>query len=258
MQNAYMIRSDGKEFPVTVHLYGAMDDPEETLYAAEWLYNHTQFQSVKDLIVKLVAAYAADLDPQIREDNLIGDVKSTVEYQIKHAGYRIISEEFLNRLNFQKIDFKNVPDLKTINAMVNRELNQEFLRARYGGMYDTSGGNSIMYFRVSSVGFNWFPIIWNFVYNNQKQISGVTIVKDPESTGADGYFYKLSGEAVDNMPTQDFLMVSGRPTIDAAPRIAVCDAYPNINQIRLGQKLFKRQTLEIQDQYVLRKPFYKN
>ena len=70
MQNAYMIRSDGKEFPVTIHLYGAMDDPEETLYAAEWLYNHTQFQSVKDLIVKLVAAYAADLDPQIREDNL--------------------------------------------------------------------------------------------------------------------------------------------------------------------------------------------
>lgn len=37
MNNAYMIRQDGKLIPVTVHIYGSTDDPEETLYAAEWM-----------------------------------------------------------------------------------------------------------------------------------------------------------------------------------------------------------------------------
>ena len=258
MDNAYMIRSDGKEFPVTVHLYGAKDDVEETLFAAEWLYDHTQFQSVKKLIEKFVAAFAIYLDPDIKKENLVQEIVPTLLYQMNHIGYRVLSPEFIKRPPLETIDLKSLPFIQTLNQMVITELNQEFLRARYGGMYDSDSPGGEMYFRVSSVGFNWFPIIWNFVYKYRSQISSVTIVKDPESTGLSGYYYKIDGEAVDNMPTEKFITVSGNPVIDSKqPRMAVCDFYPEMNRLRLSQKLHRRQINEVKDRYVFVREFHR-
>ena len=258
MHNAYMIRSDGKEFPVTVHLYGALDDVEETLYAAEWLYVHTQFQTVKNLIEKFVAAYAVYLDPDIKRENLVNDIVPTLSYQMKHVGYKVLSETFINNLSFDKINLRSLQSVEVLNQMVNRELNQEFLRARYGGMYDSDSEGGEIYFRVSSVGFNWFPIIWEFVYNHRSQISSVTIVKDPESTGVNGYYYKLNGAPVDNMPVDDFINTSGRPVIDSdQPKMALCDFYPEMNSLRLSQKLHRRQMHEVEDHYIFVREFHK-
>ena len=52
---AWMIRNDGKEFPVTTHYYGSRDPQytEETIYASEWLYGATNHTDVKDNIIKL-------------------------------------------------------------------------------------------------------------------------------------------------------------------------------------------------------------
>lgn len=258
MQNAYMIRSDGKEFPCTVHIYGNPNDVEETLYAAEWLYRHTQFQSIKNLIVKFIAAYTCSLDPEIKELNLTQDIIPTIEYQLKHFSYIELSVEFVKSLSFDSLNLKSLQQLKYLNLAVCRELNQEFLRARYGGMYDSDSTGGEMYFRVSSVGFNWFDIIWTFVYNHQKEISTVTIVKDPESTGANGYYYKLSSIVVKDMPVDDFITVSGRPVVDKKqPKMALCDFYPEMNQLRLSQKLYRRACNELADHYVFVEPFYK-
>lgn len=43
------------------------------------------------------------------------------------------------------------------------ELNQEFLRARYGGMYNTTSDCREIYFRISSIGFEWKEIICRFL-----------------------------------------------------------------------------------------------
>lgn len=254
MNNAYMIRSDGKAFPVTVHLYGAADDIEETLFAAEWLYEHTQFASVETLVKKFIAAYAVSLDPVIKEENLVDDIKPTILYELKNLGYRVLSEDFVKSLNFNGINLSSLPSVETLNTMVNRELNQEFLRARFGGMFD-SDGDEVMYFRISSIGFNWFPIIWEFVYNYRNSISGVTIVKDPESTGQNGYYYKIGGQAVNNMPVEDFLTASGRPVIDSKPRKSLYDSYPEMNRTRLSEKLKRKAIKELMTDYVFIKEF---
>lgn len=232
MANAWMIRNDGKAIPVTVHLYGALDDPEETLYAAEWLYHNTKEPATKAAIHKLVVVYAHELDPGAAPQ----EYESMLLYQMKHLPYKVMTPEFIKELNLGNDGASY--DLQSINTLVNDMLNQEFLRARYGGMYDsdnTDGGE--MYFRISSTGYNWFPVIWEFVYNNRSRISTVTVVKDPESTGMKGMYLQHNGEKIDRMPVDEFINLSGRPVMDSYK--GVLTLFPNMNMLRRHEKIMK-------------------
>lgn len=230
MNNAYMIRADGKAFPVTVHPYGNTDVTkiEETLAASEWLYTHTEDPASKKLVTDLWASYAKYLDPAVS----VGEISSTLKYYLKRLPYKVASPTFIDSLNFDGA--KIYQDLTAINLAVNDALNQEFLRARYGGMYDTGSSNS-MYFRISSAGFNWFPLIWDFVYSNRNQISDVTIVKDPESTGVQGKYYSHAGTKIDHLPINDFINLSGRPVFDSYK--SVDTLYPDMNSVRRHLKI---------------------
>lgn len=231
MNNAYMIRSDGKAFPVTVHLYANPDvnEIEETLGASEWLYSHTADPSTKTLIADLWASYAKYLDPDVT----LQEMADTLKYHLKRLPYHVVTPAFIDSLNFGNAHI--YAELSGINLAVNDALNQEFLRARYGGMYDTSSGSNSMYFRTSSVGFNWFPIIWDFVYSNRNQISDVTIVKDPESTGVEGAYYSHAGVKIDHLDVNDFINLSGRPVFDSYWSIA--SLYPNMPMARRHVKI---------------------
>lgn len=246
-----MIRSDGKLFPVTVHIYGNPDteDVEETLYAAEWLYGHTQFAETKRHIVELLASYVRYLDP----DATRADIEPTLLYQIKHQGYKTVSESFIKSLDFSNA--KMYSSVSGINKAVVDDLNQEFLRARYGGMYDSETGNGEMYFRISSYGFNWFPIIWDFVYNNKSRITSVTVVKDPESTGTKGLYLQHNGKKIDRMPADEFINLSGRPTMDSYRRIE--DIFPDMNMKRRHETLLHCHTRHLED-FVKGKDFYRS
>ena len=225
MANAWMIRADGTEFPVTVHIYGSEDDVEETLFAAEWLYNHTTDASVKDLITNFVASYAHDLDP----DATPAEFADTLIYQMKHIPYKVMTEGFIKSLDLEHANvFTN---LMSANSAVNDALNQEFLRARYGGMYDTDSMNGEMYFRISSHGYNWFPIIWEFVYKNRNRIKDVTVVKDPEATGMKNMYSVHNGKKIDHMPTDEYINLSGRP---------VHDEYWSINKLFHDMNMARR------------------
>ena len=56
---AWMLRRDGIAFPCQWHYYGSTDpaEVEETLYAAEWLYDATQSEEIRQLCLDLIAAY---------------------------------------------------------------------------------------------------------------------------------------------------------------------------------------------------------
>ncbi len=49
---AWMLRWDGTAFPCRWHYYGSADptDAEETIYAAEWLYDATQSEETGDSV----------------------------------------------------------------------------------------------------------------------------------------------------------------------------------------------------------------
>ena len=246
MKNAYMIRNDGTLFPVTVHIYGSVEDIEETLAAAEWLYSHTNESKTKEDIVDLVIAYAKELDPDVEKD----EVADTLLYTFKHAGYKVCSESFLNSLPYKNPETVTV-SAKTLNLTVVTDLNQEFLRARYGGLYDSSAGNRDMYFRISSVGFNWFDIIWNFVYQNRNAIDTVTITKDEESTGLENYFYKIDGEPALHMPVAEFIEAKGNPVIDSAMTASpVYNKLPRMNPERFCERLKMRHTKDAKENFI--------
>ena len=96
MHNAYMIRNDGKVFPVAVHLYGNPEDIEEPLGMTEWLYTATNEASTRTAIVDLWAIYAAYLDPDVTKT----EIAQTLIYHLKHLPYKVASPAFINSLPF--------------------------------------------------------------------------------------------------------------------------------------------------------------
>lgn len=207
---AWMLRKDGKAIQVPVHAYGDEEDSEYILMNVEWLYNNTSNSETKSDIINLLAVYAVNND--------CIDVSTFANYIIEN-NYLQIKVKFLEKIsnNLEKaIDFtisgKNY-DEEYFNKKVINDLNQEFCRVRAGGAYDSDGSLGDLYFRTSSSNFNWFDIIWEFVYNLYKQnkVKTVTIVRDKESTNEDKVYYN-------RMPVEEFITLSGHPYIESINR----------------------------------------
>lgn len=207
---AWMLRKDGKAIQVPVHAYGDEEDSEYILMNSEWLYNNTSSNETKSDVINLLAAYAVNND--------CIDVSTFANYIIEHD-YLQIKVKFLEKIynNLEKaIDFiisnKNYNE-EYFNKKVINDLNQEFCRVRAGGVYDSDGSLGDLYFRTSSSNFNWFDVIWEFVYNLYKQhkVETVTIVRDKESTGEDKVYYN-------RMPVKEFITLSGHPYIESIDR----------------------------------------
>lgn len=66
--------------------------------------------------------------------------------------------------------------------IANESVNQEFLRFRTGK--DPNNSTKLnLYFRVSSIGFDWVNLIDNFILDNYSAISSITITRDPWALG---------------------------------------------------------------------------
>ena len=206
MYNAYMIRNDGKEIPVKVHPYGNPKDVEETLYASQWLYRNTKHEDVKRTVLMLLRAFAYE------ELGVTEGVLDELKEWIKTFKYVVLTEEFLDEI--PELDDIPLEHLDELNTLVCHELNQEFLRARLGGYVNSSASSKEMVFRISSIGFDWFNIIYMFVHDHKRDIETVTIAKDEESTGYENYFYKHKGNVFNQMPVNEFLELSGNPVVE--------------------------------------------
>ena len=89
---AWMLRRDGTAFPCQWHYYGSADpaDVEETLYAAEWLYDATQSEETRQLCLDLMAAYGVALRPN---RNLVRNLLLA----IRERPYVFLSRAFVER-----------------------------------------------------------------------------------------------------------------------------------------------------------------
>lgn len=207
MDNAYMIRNDGTAFRMGQHVYGSYEEIEETLYAAEWLYKHTNHKTTKQTIINFIASWGAQQYPEM---SVVDSILNVIETR----PYKFLNAEFIEEIRDELDNSVLYKDIDSLNIIVADELNQEFLRARYGGMYNTTAGSREMVFRVSSVGYDWYNIIFTFVYDRKSRIDFVTIVKDEESTGFnDAYYHR--GEPIFRMPIDDFILMRGTPVIEA-------------------------------------------
>lgn len=192
MNTVWMIRNDGSIFPCTQHFYANAENMEETLAAAEWLYTNTHHQESRQLALETVAAWMASVPVN-------GNVPSNVLNMNYPNTYITNLQAFVTEhwAEIQAIPTEKL-NLTTLLGEVSAELNQEFLRARYGGMYskDTSSREVLLY--ISSVGFDWYKIICSFISLADFPIEMVTIVWGEEITQAE---QPLSLQ----LPTEKFL-----------------------------------------------------
>ena len=189
---AWMLRQDGEAFPVIQHLYGSLECVEETLYAGEWLYKHTSIPTTQQLVLKLVAAYGKSLHPQ-------GDVVDNLQQSIQEKPYIFLTLDFVEKMAAQ-LPAAEPSSLERLNRQVTEKLNQEFLRCRLGGLYNTTPGCRDMYFRISNPIFDWEPAIRRFLETHKDEMETVTVVWDEESTGREGFFFHPSGTPMNHIP----------------------------------------------------------
>ena len=189
---AWMLRQDGEAFPVIQHLYGNLECVEETLYAGEWLYKHTSIPTTQQLVLKLVAAYGKSLHPQ-------GDVVDNLQQSIQEKPYIFLTLDFVEKMAAQ-LPMAEPSSLERLNRQVTEKLNQEFLRCRLGGLFNTTPGCRDMYFRVSNPAFDWEPAIRRFLETHRDEMETVTVVWDEESTGRKGFFFHPSGTPMNRIP----------------------------------------------------------
>lgn len=191
---AWMIRADGIAVPCVQHIYANKSELDETLYAAEWLYKNTLRAKTRTVILKLIKSYAETL----------GGI-SAVFADIERKPYVFLTKDFINSIQ-DELTRAEAGNISELSVKVENALNNEFTRARYGGLYSTDKNSRDMYFRISSNGFDWYDIIYDFVKSRADIINTVTIVRDEESTGIKDFYYKSAdGAEFKNYPLHDFL-----------------------------------------------------
>ena len=90
--------------------------------------------------------------------------------------------------------------MESLNRRVMERLNEEFLRARLGGLYHTVPGCRDAYFRISSHGFDWSAAITRFLQTHASEIDTVTVVRDEESTGDSRFYRDEAGSEYNRIP----------------------------------------------------------
>ena len=110
---AWMLRRDGTAFPCQCHYYGNADpaEVEETLYAAEWLYDATQCEETRQLCLDLIAAYGVALQPN---RNLVRNLLLA----IRERPYVFLSRAFVERHAGELfyVDPARLPELNAADA----------------------------------------------------------------------------------------------------------------------------------------------
>lgn len=158
-ETAWMIRQDGKAFACTSHYYADRDDAEDTLYAAEWLYKHTARCGTKCLILNLISAYAESLSRKNSGHEYTGYNGDTVHdlmIDIEDKQYNFLTADFVLTVA-DKLPTGGNMNVRELNLLVIEALNDEFLRARLGGMYDTVEGCRDMFFAFPAVDLTGRP-----------------------------------------------------------------------------------------------------
>lgn len=218
---AWMVRRDGGIFPVIQHIYGNVIQIEETLFAAEWLYGHTGWEQTRQDIVDFTVAWVTQLEKETGSE----DIRECVYCWIENRPYQSITRKFADKILKwrEKADNtgvdrdaeneKNIVDVGNIRESRNTEkcididqdmelagycrkitldLNEEFMRVRFGGLYHTEPGNRKLYFRISSENFNWSEVIMGFLNQTQLDYEEFYVVIDEESVEANPAILKQS------------------------------------------------------------------
>ncbi len=225
--SAWMLRQDGASFPVKVHLY-CMQDPDlssEAECASFIIKSKSKDIDLAEYVLDCwMALLIEDIVPLDAESDTIDkcilqaltDLPYQFPYQLTSSEYLRIHKDLANYDNMDTLyDFidRVRNGLANIQDSIKWAINQQFCRVRFGGEYNTESSNNTLWFRISSVRFNWANTIYEFAADQTRKlhVQKITVCRDFESdnggnTGASEYFYKAKDGAVyRDMPIDEFL-----------------------------------------------------
>lgn len=224
-RTAWMIKNDGSEIPVVTHIYADHSETDELLALAYFLWKHAP-ESYNAIIPFLDVWSFRELGGRLRSRIFVADeLVAAVKTYLLSKPYFIFPEEFAQVIESSASLLKRRGSGEYMGNQIEEiygtdltdTLNQCFLRARYGGRYNTTPQCRDMFFRVSSVGFDCFPIIRSFVEKRTDRIGTVTVVRDLESTGCEKYYMDSSERPYNEMPLKDFLNGTGSTNFTIIP-----------------------------------------
>lgn len=232
MTKAWMLRQDGEAWEVKQHLYVMNDDDlsSEAEVASFLIYSDSDDKDyceyVLDAWMGMLIEYHVDFDSDSDsiDEMILNKVRSTpyqFPFPLSSSKLLEIHHKCNNFTDTGELyDFlDNVRDhLSEIQTNIKQSLNQQFCRVRAGGKYnDESRGRNVqnytMWFRISSVNYNWANTIYIFVADHYRglQTDSIFICRDYESDNGDDYskseyFYKAKdGVPYYNMPIDEYL-----------------------------------------------------
>mgnify|MGYP004657249781 CR=1 FL=1 len=227
--SAWMLRQDGIAFPCSVHLYAMGDDDmsSEAEVASFLIATKSKDIELSELILDVWMAML--IEYKVSYDATADDISNCIKTCLQNLPYRLQNslkiEDYL-KIHSSQNNYSSVDELytflddvrKNIVGLQNRikdSLNQQFCRVRYGGQYDTKSNNSEIWFRISSVGFNWSNTIYLFVSEIRRKynIASITICRDWESDNSsfstdhesDKFYKAKDGSIYYHMPISEFL-----------------------------------------------------
>lgn len=225
---AWHLRQDGKAFPVEFHLYGMNDtDLSSEAEIASFLIA-TDSNDLELAKYVLDAWIALILEEELYNPDMSIDdgIKKYVHEYVEEIGFAYplsvndmisIHHELNNYHDLDTLyDFcEEVRDKrKELQKNITQSINQQFCRVRFGGRYDSDSGNNEIWFRISSVNFNWLNVIYEFVSDNKRKlgIEAISICRDAESDQAytgqrneDVFYRAKDGSSYHNMYVEEFL-----------------------------------------------------
>lgn len=206
----YMLRNDG-DFQVVSPLHPYIKYGHESTKAAiealadsrfrslEWFYHNTNSQDTRQLIGSVVAYL---VDEGLVDSSKAGFCSDLIDV------YHPVGE-----------------DISGFVEELAANTNQEFCRVRTSGLL-FRGNSDDIYFRISSIRFNWFDLIWSLVAKYRNNISTVTICKDSNTFSGRYEPYRIQGTALDHLAVNDFLTLPGNPVVESlqSGTVAIADA----------------------------------
>lgn len=199
----YMLRNDGELLDCgDLHPYFKYEYDENPELALnhlmnrdsdfiEWFYMNTHYNTTKDKI------------------------KSLLFSLLNVDDFKLQAQSLIDALNLQSTDMivKDMKQIVDIFLDLNNDTNQEFCRVRTSHL-KYGGTSNEVYFRISSIHFNWYDIIWKIVLDNKNFIENITITKDTQVFGGKYQPYKHGDKVIEHMAVNDFLTLSGNPVIE--------------------------------------------
>ena len=221
---AWMLRQDGVDFPVKVHLYVMFDNnlSSEAEVASFLIKTNSQDQDIAKLVID--GWLAMLIEDSVPYTAMAGDICNCIEGALSKLAYRfpypLSTKEYLEIHNSQNnyydvdslygfIDEMRDRNIELSNKLA-RSLNQQFIRVRFGGEYNNEAHSNALWFRVGSVGYNWANTIYVWTANNYRKLRAdrIFICRDAESDGTlqkPEYFYKAKdGEYYYDMPIDEY------------------------------------------------------